>query len=345
MHNRYIALVPAYEPGPELLGILKRLDDAGFCTIVIDDGSGSEYADLFAEAASSATVLTHTVNQGKGVALKTGLAHIREHFEGTYAVVTMDADGQHRVEDALSLCALAEQYPKELILGSRSLKGNVPLRSQFGNTATRLVYQLSTGSKVHDTQTGLRAFSSELIPELLEISGERYEYEMNVLLEFARKKIPIREMEIPTIYIEENASSHFRAGKDSYLIYKEILRFSASSFIGFLVDYCLYGILLFFTANLWLSNVGARVVSAATNYTINRRFVFKSKSGVAKSAVQYFLLAAVILVGNTAMLEVLVNICGIHQMAAKILTEILFFLLSWTVQKFIIFKKSHDHGK
>ena len=345
MDNRTIALVPAYEPGPELLDILKQLHDAGFCIIVVDDGSGSEYADLFTKAASFAAVLTHTVNQGKGVALKTGLSYLQEQFEGKYTVVTMDADGQHRVEDALSLCGLAEKYPNELILGSRSLKGDVPLRSQFGNTATRLIYQLSTGSKVHDTQTGLRAFSSELIPLLLEISGERYEYEMNVLLEFARKKIPIREMEIPTIYIEENASSHFRAGKDSYRIYKEILKFSASSFIGFLVDYCIYGILLFFTANLWLSNVGARLVSATTNYTINRRFVFQSKSGVAKSAVQYFFLAAVILVGNTLVLEFLVNVCGIHQMLAKILTELLFFVLSWAVQKFIIFGKNHERKK
>lgn len=345
MDNRYIALIPAYEPGPELLDILKQLHDAGFCSIVIDDGSGSDYADLFAEAASFATILTHTVNQGKGVGLKTGLSYIQEHFEEKRTIVTMDADGQHRVEDALSLCALADKYPNELILGSRSFKGNVPLRSQFGNTATRIVYRLSTGLKVHDTQSGLRAFSSELIPEMLNISGERYEYEMNVLLEFARKKIPIRETEIQTIYIQENASSHFHAAKDSYRIYKEILKFSASSFIAFLLDYCIYGILLFFTSNLWLSNIGARIVSATTNYTINRKFVFKSDSGVTKSAIQYFLLAASILVGNTLVLGLLVNVCGVHQMLAKILTELMFFLLNWTVQKFVIFRKSQNHKK
>ena len=96
--------------------------------------------------------------------------------------------------------------------------------------------------KVHDTQTGLRAFRTELIPVLRDIPGERYEYEMNVLLRFARDKIRILEHEIETIYIDNNAQSHFDTVKDSVRIYKEIFKFSAFSFVGFLVDYSLYNV-------------------------------------------------------------------------------------------------------
>lgn len=115
----------------------------------------------------------------------------------------MDADGQHCVEDAISLCDLADKYPDELILGSRGLKENVPLRSRIGNTVTRAVYRLFTGIKIHDTQRGLRAFSLELIPELLKIPGEHYEYEMNVLLEFAQKDSDPRSWNPDNLHTEK----------------------------------------------------------------------------------------------------------------------------------------------
>jgi putative flippase GtrA len=239
----------------------------------------------------------------------------------------------------------AEQSPYSLVLGSRLLQENVPLRSRFGNTVTRYIYRLSTGLYVHDTQTGLRAFSKALIPDLLEIKGDRYEYEMNVLLEFSRKKIRIEEVGISTIYIDNNAASHFSTVKDSFRIYKEIIKFSASSFVSFLLDYGLFAILSILTAGLGsavsipLSNIASRIVSASANYTINKKLVFKSNKSIGKSALQYFVLAAVILIGNTLALSLFTHHLGMNQYGAKILTEVIFFTLSWAVQRFFIFKK------
>lgn len=346
--GKYIAFVPAYEPELVLIDVLEKLKKEGFRIVVVNDGSGEGFAELFKRVALYAdAILEHSVNKGKGAAIKTGLSYIYEHYEKDSIVVTVDADGQHRAEDAMKLCSIAEEHGDTLVLGSRQLKENIPLRSRFGNSVTRLVYRLSTGLKVHDTQTGLRAFSMKLIPELLKIPGDRYEYEMNVLLEFARRRIPIVEETIETIYLNDNSSSHFNALKDSCRIYKEILKFSASSFIGFIVDYLMYSLLICITSGLGLryalriSNIGARMVSATVNYTLNRRFVFKSESGVARSAIQYFLLAVVILCGNTLVLEVLVGRCGINQMLAKILTEIIFFVISWLVQRCVIFRKKN----
>ena len=352
MHK--ISLIPAYEPGEVLLELLPQVQKAGFEIIIIDDGSGAEYAPLFERAKVFGTVLKHEHNHGKGAALKTGYSYIFMRYNNPCTIVTIDADGQHRVEDALAICAIADENPDVLVLGSRKLSGKIPLRSQFGNTITRLVYRLSTGLAVHDTQTGLRAFSSEQLPLMMGIEGERYEYEMNVLLEYARKKIPIVEHKIETIYLNNNESSHFNVLKDSYRVYKEILKFSASSLIGFLVDYCLYGILLFVTTLLGpafgitylqgirIANIGARIVSASVNFTLNRKLVFQSNTGLLQSAVKYFLLALLILIGNTFVLEFLVVTLHIPSMVAKIITEILFFAVSWTVQKCIIFRKKKD---
>ncbi len=343
MTSKNIALIPAYEPEPLMNGLVEKLADAGFAIVVVDDGSGPDYSEIFKNAAQNAAILTHFENKGKGQALKTALSYIVENFDENSVIVTVDADGQHSVEDAINLCRIAREHPDTLVLGSRKFEGNVPLRSRFGNAATRLVYRLTTGLKVYDTQTGLRAFHMDLLPRMLEISGSRYEYEMNVLLDFARNRIPIREETIETIYLNDNASSHFDTLRDSARVYREILKFSASSLAGFTVDYILYSLLLLATGSLAVSNVGARVVSSSVNYTLNRKFVFKSQAGILRSAASYFLLAAVILAGNTLVLSFLVNSLGINRLAAKLMTEIGFFIFSWFIQKFVVFRKKEKN--
>lgn len=345
MKKKWIALIPAYEPKPFLIHLLREVYKAGLQAVVVDDGSQEAFAKLFEQAALYAVVLVHPQNRGKGCALKTGLTYIREHIDGEYIVLTLDADGQHRVSDGIKLCSAAEEHPNALILGSRGFGDNVPFKSWFGNVVTRFIYKLTTGIQIYDTQTGLRAFSWKLVPKLLSVAGERYEYEMNVLLECSGWQIPVREIEIETIYIDNNAGSHFDTLKDSYRIYKEILKFSVSSFIGFLVDYTLYGLLLLLTAgfgagaSLRISNITARIVSSGVNYTMNRKLVFKSRNSIAKSALQYFTLAGVILLGNTLLLSLLVEKFAFNQYSAKICAEIFFFLLSWFVQKRVIFQK------
>lgn len=339
---KHIALIPAYKPSTFLPELLEQLTELGFEIMLVDDGSGAEYEHIFFECSRYAEVLYHMQNKGKGAALKTGLTYISSHYPKDAVIVTVDADGQHKPDDALAICKLAECNPKTLVLGSRKLSANAPLRSRFGNTITRFIYRVSTGLDVYDTQTGLRAFGVKLIPELLGIPGNRYEYEMNVLLYCARENIAIREHTIETVYLDNNVSSHFDAVKDSIRIYKEILKFSASSFIGFLVDYTAYSLFLLLGCGLTLSNIVARIVSASVNFSVNRKLVFKGNETLLKSLVKYVLLAACILAGNTLVLNLLVNICGVHQMLSKIMTEIVFFILNWFVQKLVVFRKKGD---
>lgn len=351
MQSLWIALIPAYQPIDQLRLLLQEAKSKGFQIVVIDDGSDKSLNEIFTSAACFGTVLHHGQNMGKGRAIKTGLSYIQDHFPADCIIVTMDADGQHRVADAQKICQAAQNHPDTLVLGSRKLREHVPVRSRFGNTVTRFVYRISTGQRVWDTQTGLRAFSAKLIPQLLSIPGERYEYEMNVLLTCSRIGIPILEEEIETIYIDGNASSHFDTVKDSWRVYKEILKFSAASLISFLVDYGLYSVLTLCTSGLGnvpsilISNIGARIVSASVNYTINRKLVFQSKAHIVRSAVQYAVLAAGILIGNTVVLSVLADYLGVNRYAAKLITELLFFLMSWLVQRKVIFRAGKNVEK
>lgn len=344
MKSGLIALIPAYQPEKQLLSLLEEAKKNEFQILIVDDGSNGISQQIFQSAAQYGLVLRHAQNRGKGQAIKTGLLYIREHYPKDCIIVTMDSDGQHQVKDAKKIGKIALDNPDALVLGSRRFKERVPFRSRFGNTATRLIYQISTGQMVWDTQTGLRAFSSELIPLFLGIPGVRYEYEMNVLLTCSRLGVPILEEEINTIYIDRNASSHFDTVKDSWRVYKEILRFSAASLISFLVDYGLYSFLTLWTSGLGsmtsilISNLGARVVSASINYTINRKLVFQSNVHIARSVGQYALLAMGILAGNTMVLSFLADYLSVDRYVAKLITELLCFLFSWLVQRKIIFQ-------
>jgi len=345
LQERKIALIPAYEPTKTLPELARQLYRAGFQPVVIDDGSGEAYREIFVETAHYAFVLTQETNMGKGCTLKLGLSYIKERYPSNSVIVTLDADGQHSVVDAVRVCNTALWNMGALVLGCRSFGDSVPARSRFGNTVTRFIYRITTGVNVSDTQTGLRAFGMELVPFLLDVSGNRYEYEMNVLLECSRQNVPIKEVGIQTIYLDNNSSSHFSTIKDSFRVYREIIKFASSSLIGFIVDYSMYSLLAFMTAGLGaavsipLSNIAARIVSATVNFSINKKLVFKNSGSTAKAAVSYIILAICILAGNTVLLSFLVNYLGFNKYASKIFTEITFFTASWLVQKFIIFGK------
>ena len=332
-----LALIPAYQPEHILLDLALALYQENFQVIVVDDGSGTDYAPLFQKVEASATLLRHTTNLGKGAALKTGLSYIHQNVKPPYVVTTVDADGQHRINDVISITETAIKQPDSFVLGSRKLNRSVPLRSKTGNTITRFVFRLATGSRVYDTQTGLRSFSWKLMPAMLDIKGSRYEYEMNVLMKCAKKKIPIQEIPIETVYLNNNASSHFQTVKDSYRIYKEILKFSASSLISFCIDYTLFCLLLLFT-NITFANIFARICSGTINYTLNRKMVFESNAMLTKSVLRYMALAAWILFCNTLLVNAFSAI-GIAVYVAKILTELILFLFSWLIQHTIIFRK------
>ncbi len=345
--KQVIVVIPAYEPNDELLTLIQKIrTQTSYKVIIVDDGSGTRYAPIFEEARLEAYVIGYKENQGKGSALKTAFSYIQKRYKEEAIIVTADADGQHQVKDIIAVAEDVKQYPKALILGTRSFDKQVPVRSRLGNKITSFIFQLSSGIKIKDTQTGLRAFDGKALSYLLKIQGSHYEYEMNMLMNWAKDQKEIYENPIETIYMKENSSSHFQPIKDSFLIYKEIIKFSCSSFIAFLADYILYALLIILTKGLpinlsiGISNVGSRIMSAILNFNLNRRFVFKSDNNVFKTALQYAALATGILVLNTLLLALLVHTFIANQFIAKIVVELVLFIVSCTVQKQIIFKKA-----
>lgn len=354
-----IVLIPALRPGDHMVPLIRELAKRGMSIVVVDDGSGEEWRTIFQAAEQDATVLTHQHNAGKGSALKTGLVYIHKHYSAPYVVVTADADGQHRVNDIYAVAQAVAAEPNALVLGSRALDGShVPVRSKVGNAAIRYAFQLATGTAVHDTQTGLRGFGSGAVPWMSDIAGTRFEYEMNVLLSWVNAGHPVREVTIETVYLNANHDSHFNTLRDSARIMGMTIshtantlgRFVLSSFSSFILDYLLFCLLATILSNslatalaLGIANMGARIVSATLNYRLNRSFVFcRSKpSNTTHMALRYTLLAMAILLGNTALLQVAVSV-GIPALPAKALVEVTMAIISFTVQRTLVFSRRND---
>jgi len=216
--GRTVALIPAFEPNQSLIGLVSELADMGVEVVVVDDGSSTQAAEIFRTAETSATVLHHRTNQGKGEALRTGMAWILDHCPPETMVVTVDADGQHLPYDVLRVCRLAfasiPQGEEGLVLGVRFDDPGTPARSRVGHDLSRLALQMATGRYLVDTQTGLRAFRATMIPEMMSIPGSRFEYEMNQLYILARRGVPFHQVRITTVY-DQPSSSHFRGLVDS----------------------------------------------------------------------------------------------------------------------------------
>ena len=339
-------IIPAYKPGKELLALLAQFQGNGdFLAVVVDDGSGEDFLPIFDALPEGTVLLRHPQNRGKGAALKTAFQYVLDHCPQCGQAVTADADGQHRYEDILRVCATAARRPDALVLGSRKFEGDVPLRSRLGNGITRKVFSVASGVSVYDTQTGLRACGRDVLKQFLEIPGERYEYEINMLLTAAQSGIPIVEEWIETVYLNDNASSHFNPFRDSLKIYMCIFKFAASSLLAFVIDYILVLLLSALTkswpaaTSLNFSVIVARLVSATVNFTVNRRVVFKGNEKLWKAVLKYAALAVCVLALNLALMHLLTRRLGWPIALAKIVVEVALFCMNFVVQGKFVYRK------
>mgnify|MGYP003291185822 CR=1 FL=1 len=244
--------------------------------VVVDDGSGPAYGEIFEKTSQYAHILTHKQNRGKGSALKTGMAYIREKLSQSEHFITCDADGQHRVEDVVRVSQQLQAGHK-FVLTIRKHRKDIPLRSRVGNFMSRVVYALLTKRYLSDNQSGLRGFACSQIDWLIQVEKDNYDYEMNVLYYAAKKAIPVSTLLIEAIYINNNQSSHFQPVKDTVRIYRSLFSLAIGQFIGLLITelWMIAASLLFGYKHLLITVPGAGIVAYAVNMIVSRFFVFR----------------------------------------------------------------------
>ena len=225
--KNYAVIIPAYRPKEKLLQYVEALLQHNVAQIiVVSDGNNERYRELFHQLSSIefCTVLYHKFNHGKGRSLKTAFKYFLKHYSALSGVVTADADGQHLVEDVLKVGEHLERNKEGFVLGIRDFeRRNIPLRSLIGNVITSRVFQGLSGTYIKDTQTGLRGIATSELKWVMQLKGNHFDYEMNMLINMIKKKKRIVHVDIAAVY-EEKHISYFNTYKDSVRIVEQIIR-------------------------------------------------------------------------------------------------------------------------
>ena len=351
----FTLIIPSLDPDEKFTATVRGALEAGIDDVIlVDDGSSEDHRRYFDELASlpHVTVLTHEVNMGKGAALKTAFAYFLKNRQDRVGVVTADGDGQHKTDDIIACAEQMTEGEHAIVLGCRDFTlPDVPQKSRFGNMLTSGVFRFLCGMRISDTQTGLRAIPAEYLRAIMEAKGTRYEYETNMLLLMNMRRIPYREVKISTVYIDENASSHFRPIRDSLRVYGIILKYIGSSVFSSVIDVIMFHILGVLIVSgggaVWLETflqtAGARVVSSTVNFAVNRRVVFGGKGDVKRAYARYAVLAVSLMLLSWAFVSLILSLLGLADTSPtvrtliKIPVDIVLFLFSFRIQQKWVF--------
>lgn len=345
-------IIPSLNPDEKLMQVVNGLIKIGFDDIIlVNDGSDAAHMGPFEEAVKLpyVTLLTHEVNKGKGRALKTAFDYCIKNRPDIYGVITVDGDNQHTPKDIMACSLKMIELKNQVVLGVRDFSlEHVPWTSRAGNMITRTVFQIACGIKITDTQTGLRAIPAQHLQTMMEVQGERFEYETEMLLVMQKKNIKFTEVTIETVYINENETSHFNAFRDSFMIYKMIFRYMLSSLFASFVDFVVYSVILIVIdgdkerqIRLLIATICARIISSLVNFTVNRKTVFKSDAPIKNTLGRYYLLCIVQLAasyGLVYLFSTILSSATVGEILIKIPVDILLFIASFQIQRRWVFK-------
>jgi glycosyltransferase involved in cell wall biosynthesis len=339
-----VVIIPTYCPGLPLINAIDQFANDGIRVIVVDDGSGQEYRSIFntINKKSYVSVLTHAVNLGKGQALKTAFNHVLVEVPQVKAVVTMDDDGQHLYGDVIRMLERISLGETELCLGVRKFERGTPFRSKLGNICTRFMFFFLTGKKLLETQTGLRGIGASLLPHLVNLKSNKYDFEMEMLFLAHRENISISQLPIKTVYIEGNKASHFNPLFDSLKIYYVFIRYISLSLVAALTDMIFFSIVYYFSASPFFSLVIGRMITIGLYFLASKYLVFLSFKKELGEIVRFVIMASSYLIVSYFLMLALMDYFSFMPYLAKIVSESCLFFAGFAAQRIYVFKLSGE---
>lgn len=193
-------IIPLYNEASMIGDVVGSLREHFPHVVCVDDGSTDGSADRARRA--GATVVQHPVNLGQGAALQTGIEFALAH-EGAEYLVTFDADGQHRVEDAVAMLARARKDDLAIVFGSRFLDDRTrpgALKKVVLKTAV-WVTNMTTGLTLTDAHNGLRVIHRDAASHL-HLQQDRMAHATEIVLQLGRTGLPWAEQPVEVLYTD-----------------------------------------------------------------------------------------------------------------------------------------------
>jgi glycosyltransferase involved in cell wall biosynthesis len=204
------ALIAAFNEeetiGSVVAGVLRHVRDV----VVVDDGSTDRTGER--AAAAGASLVRHSRNQGKGTAIRTGLAHV---LTGPHShVLFIDGDLQHDPDDIPMLLAAGERADCDLVIAERAFaKGSMPTARFYSNRIGSRILSAFIGTEVADSQCGFRLARTDRLREL-HLTATGYEIETEMLIKLARRHASLCRVSIAARY--QGSRSKLRSVRDTF---------------------------------------------------------------------------------------------------------------------------------
>ena len=339
MNRDILIIIPAYNPPIQLFeALLDKLKGAFENILIVNDGSDETYMAFFKKIEKKYHLLRHEYNLGKGQAIKTAYSFARDNYPNVSAYVVIDCDNQHDIEDMIKCCDEAIKHPDSLVIGVRDFSlDNVPIKSKFGNIITKNMFKWLFNYDITDTQTGLRAISPKLAAKFLEIPGDRFNYELKCLIVCCEDGIPIIEVPIKTIYVDNNKASTFKVFRDSYIIYREFFSYFIKLFVPYLISLVVFLILFYYWNStddlkaLVIGNITAGMVGVVFNILVNYLNLYKHNN-LGNNLVYLLKKILKICIGGF-LIYIGYNLLNINLLVSKIFVDIIL-----TIGLFLVFR-------
>ncbi len=202
--NKICAVIPFYNEEKSITGVFTRTLKFVDYIIAVNDGSTDNSVNAIKEF-DNVILVNHPENFGKGRALKSGFEKSIE-LESS-VTVTIDADGQHEPEFIPVFLEQIKTY--DIVIGNRlhDMK-EMPLHRKASNIITSKLLSLKTGLKILDSQSGYRAYRTDILNKIIPIN-KGFEAESEILIKAARNNLKIGHVNISTVY--GNDDSKMRA--------------------------------------------------------------------------------------------------------------------------------------
>lgn len=357
-HYSQIALImPALNPDEHMVTLVKELRALGFKhLILINDGSREECYPYFRICRNQyhCVVLNHPVNKGKGAALKYGFRYVLKRIPDISGALTVDSDGQICPEDIDTGARLQYKNPDKMVLGYRQFDGDqVPFKSKLGNYTSIYAMGFLYGVYVNDAMTGLHGMSLPMIRDiLLHTEGDRFNFELNELVDCRKNNIPFLEFPIRTVYIDGNKASTYHPVKDTIRIFNQIYRddlLIKLSWAG--LDILSFGILRkllspsvsgrigAFSALTLASALLSAIISNIYKFAVRRAQGYHCPQLTAEMFFKYVCVYGMRLLGSVCAVD-LSGTPDSHPMSKKAAADIILYQLSYVLERKWIWKHS-----
>jgi len=205
-------LVAAYNEEPTIATVLRGARPFLEEIVVVDDGSRDRTAELAERV--GARVLRHGENLGKGVAIRTGLAHVLQQ-DFTH-VLFIDGDLQHNPSDIPLLVEKARNGSGDFVVAERIFdRDRMPRARYYANTIGSHVMSMLTATSIRDSQSGFRIIRCDLLKPV-SLTARRYEIEAEILVKLVRRGARVERVSVAASY--NGASSKMRPIRDVFRI-------------------------------------------------------------------------------------------------------------------------------